>query len=248
MSLLALQRDVRSWLAEESEAAAGRLGAGARPGLDVYLNNYRSQLIACLGEVFERVRLWLGEERFLGVAAAHIDLTPPSGWTLDAYAGGFPDTLERLFPDDPAVSELGWIDLHLAEAFVGTDSPALDGQALAAADWDGVVLRVAPTLATRVLVTNATAIWSSLSAGTPPPPVEHLSEPRVLLIWRKDLLSCFRTAEPYEAELLDTVAGGAPFAALCAQLVARLGEEAGVAAAGTTLGRWLGDGLVVDLV
>ena len=104
MSLLGMQRDFRAWLAEESEEAAERMGAKARPGLGVYLNNYRAQLVECLSESFERVRLWLGEERFLAIVAAHIDLTPPHAWTLDAYANGFPDTLERLFANDPEIA------------------------------------------------------------------------------------------------------------------------------------------------
>jgi len=245
MSLLALQRDFRAWLAEESHEAAARFGDAARPGLDIYLNNYRSQLVACLSETFERVRQWLGEERFLSIAAAHIDLTPPGAWTLDAYAQGFPDSLERLFADAPEVAELGWLDLALAEAFVGPDGPALDAAALGEVDWDDAVLRIAPTLAARTFVTNAAAIWSALSAGDMPPPVEHFAESATILVWRKDLVSCFRTAEPHEADLLALAGDGATFAALCAQLIGRLGEETGVSAAGALLGRWLGEGLVV---
>lgn len=245
MSLLALQRDVRDWLAEASEHAADRLGPAARPGLEVYKNNYRTQLITCLSDSFEHVRLWLGEERFLSIANAHIDLTPPSAWTLDAYAQGFPDSLERLFAADTGIPELGWLDLALSEAFVGPDAPPLDAAALAEVDWDAAVLRIAPTLMTRGFVTNAAAIWSALSAGEMPPPVERLPETVTMLVWRKDLLSCFRSADPHEAELLVLARDGVRFDALCAHLIGRLGEQAGVATAGALLGRWLGDGLVV---
>ena len=60
MNLLNLQRDFQSWLRTESAEAAERFGAPARAGLAVYLNNYRSQLLACLTESFPAVRAWVG--------------------------------------------------------------------------------------------------------------------------------------------------------------------------------------------
>lgn len=247
MNLLALQRDFRGWIAEGAEDAAHRLGPGARPGLDVYQNNYRASLVACLDEAFERVRLWIGDERFRATAAAHIQTTPPSSWTLDAYASGFPETLQRLFPDDPEIFELGWLDLALSEAFVGPDAASIDPATLAAVDWDKAVLRFAPTLTGRRFETNAAAIWSALSAGEMPPAVEGLSEPATIIVWRHELTSCFRTAEPGEGEALSLAKGGATFGALCAAMVGLLGEQDGIAAAGAFLGRWIQDGLVVGV-
>ncbi len=247
MSLLALQRDFRAWLAEESDEAAERMGPKARPGLGVYLNNYRAQLVDCLGESFERVRLWLGEDRFLAIAAAHIDLTPPHAWTLDAYAKDFPDTLDRLFADDPEIAELGWLDLALSEAFVGPDADPVDPAALGEVDWDNAVFRLAPTLTMRPFETNAAAIWSALSAEEMPPAAERLPWPAMMLVWRKHHVSCFRTAEAGEAKAIALAQAGASFAAICAALIEELGEDEGVASAGALLGRWIGDGLIVAI-
>lgn len=245
MSLLALQRDFRAWIAEGSQDAAERIGLHAAPGLGVYQNNYRASLIACLSEAFERVRLWIGEERFLSTAAAHIDVTPPHAWTLDAYARGFPETLDLLFGEEAELSELGWLDLALSEAFVGPDADPVDPAALGAVDWDNAVLRLAPTLTTRLFSTNAAAIWSALSAEEMPPPAERLPEPALMIVWRSELTSCYRTAEPGEALALDLVAQGVTFGGLCAGLIEAFGEEQGVAIAGGLLGRWMADGLLV---
>lgn len=247
MSLLALQRDFRAWIAEESHDAAARIGPGYSPGLDVYQNNYRASLIACLSEAFERVRLWIGEERFLATAAGHIDVTPPHAWTLDAYAAGFPETLDLLIGDEPEVAELGWLDLALSEAFVGRDADPVDPASLGVVDWDNAILRLAPTLTTRMFRTNAAAIWSALSAEEAPPPAERLTEPALMIVWRREFTSCYRTAEPGEALALDRVAGGATFGAICAGLIEACGEEAGVAMAGGLLARWIGDGLLVAI-
>lgn len=245
MSLLALQRDFRAWIADDAQDAAERIGSGARPGLDVYRNNYRASLIACLSEAFERVRLWIGEERFLSAASAHIDATPPHAWTLDAYALGFPDTLDLLFGDEPEISELGWLDLALSEAFVGPDADPVDPATLGAVDWDNAMLRLAPTLTTRAFNTNAAAIWSALSVEEMPPAVEPLSEPALVIVWRRDFTSCYRTAEPGEALAIGLVAQGATFGTLCAGLIELFGEEQGVATAGGLLGRWIADGLLI---
>jgi hypothetical protein len=247
MTLIELQRDFRAWIAEGSDEAAERLGPRARAGLDVYQNNYRASLVACLSETFERVRLWIGEERFLSTAAAHIDVTPPHAWTLDAYASDFPETLELLFPHDPEIAELGWLDLALSEAFVGPDADPLDPAALGAVDWDSAALRLAPTLRMTHFRSNAAAIWSALSAEEMPPAAEILPEPATILVWRNALVSCFRTADPGEDRAIALAQAGASFGVICAAMIERLGEEQGVAAAGAMLGRWIGDGLLVGV-
>lgn len=247
MSLLEMQRDFRAWIAESSDEAAVRLGYGARAGLDVYQNNYRASLVTVLTEAFERVHAWIGDERFLSTVMAHIDVTPPHAWTLDAYAKGFPQTLELLFPDDPEIAELGWLDLALSEAFIGPDAEPVDPAGLSGVDWDNAVLRLGPTLATRTFHTNAAAIWSALSADEIPPAVETLADPATLLVWRQGFTSCFRTAEPGEAEAIRLVGEGASFGALCAAMIELQGEEAGISAAGQLLGRWIGDGLIVGI-
>jgi len=247
MSLLAMQRDFRAWLAEESEDAALRLGAGLRPGLSVYLNNYRAQLLACLSESFEKVRQWLGEERFLSVAAAHVDLTPPQSWTLDAYAEGFPDSLVRLFPDDPEVAEIASLELALAQAFVGEDAAALDPSTLGSVDWDNARIGIAPTVALLPVTTNAAPTWSALAAGEMPPPAERLAGTATVLVWRREQISCFRMAEPGEGEAIAQARGGASFAAICSAMTAMMGEEEGIAAAGTLLGRWIAEGIAVSI-
>lgn len=247
MNLLAMQRDFRAWLSESSNDAALRIGEAARPGLEVYHDNYRAALANCLTEVFERVHLWIGDERFRSTTAAHIDVTPPHAWTLDAYADDFPETLDLLFRDDPEIAELGWLDLALSDAFVGPDAAPIGPDRLGEVDWDRATLRLSPTLAIHVFRSNAAAIWSALSVGEVPPPAALLSEPATILVWRKGLTPCFRTLEPAEAKAIDLARSGAGFGSICAAMVERLGEDDGVAAAGQFLGRWMGDGLIVGV-
>jgi hypothetical protein len=247
VNLLSLQEDFRSWLTTESADSSARLGEQARAGLAVYLNNYRSQLIACLAESFPAARCWLGAPQFDAAAATHIDRSPPHAWTLDAYAAGFPATLEELYPAEPLVTELARLELALAAAFIGTDAAPIDTATMGGVDWDSAVIHLAPTLAMLPVTTNVAAIWSAISAGEPPPTAERLSDVMRIVIWRKNFTPMFRTALPHEAGVLGQVSEGQTFGAICAALVERLGEDPGTTAAAKMLAQWLGDGLIAGI-
>jgi hypothetical protein len=253
MSLLELQRDMRMWLTEASDAAAARIARTAaddrraRVGLGIYQNNYRAQLVACLSEGFERVRLWIGEEAFAIAAATHIDRNPPSGWTLDAYGADFPETLGALHPDDPEIAELARLDRALADAFVGADAMPVDPATLASVDWDSARLILVPTMRVDVVTTNTPAIWSALAAGEMPPPALSLPDPGWLLVWRQDFVSCFRPIDAAERMALVRIVAGDSFGVLCAALVDAHGADEGIALASGILSRWIAAGLIAGL-
>ena len=247
MTLAAWQQDFRSWLTDASEEAARRVGADASRGLSVYQNNYRGQLIECLEHSFPQVRTLLGEDAFLHAAVTHINHHPPHAWTLDAYAYGFGDTLSVLFPHNPDIHELAWIENALAEAFVAHDAQPLPLDALASVDWDAARLRFAPSLRHRPATTNADSIWSALSANTEAPESEMLDEPGGLIVWRRQFVSCLKRVDAVEYEALLHLQENASFATLCDLLVERLGDADGVAKAGALLAGWLGSELIVGV-
>jgi hypothetical protein len=244
MNLAALQRDFRSWLTVEASDAAARFGDHAEPGLAVYLNNYRSQLMACLGESFATVRAWLGEAAFDGAAASHIDRLPPHSWTLDAYALEFPDTIDALYPEDPEVGELAQLERDLGLAFVGQDAESPDLAALTQIDWNGAILEFVATFTLLRVRTNAGAIWSAINAGETPPAAAVLDAPAVIAIWRKDYSPTFRTLDSVEARAMFMVADGRTFGEICNDVAHEVGEIDGPKVAGILLGRWISEGLL----
>jgi hypothetical protein len=243
MTLAALQRDFRDWLIGAPNGMAQH--ADRIAGLNVYHNGYRVRLCDSLEETFGRVLLWVGEEKFLAAAKAHIESHPPQGWTLAVYGEDFPDTLAALYPDDPAVAELARLDWALCRAFDGADAVA---QPMPAdADWDRATLRFVPTLRLGPVSTNAGAIWSALSAGKTPPAAVLLPAPGALLVWRQELVPCFRTIEAQEQAALEMMLAGLSFGDLCTALVEKHGPQIGVDRAGSYLGQWLTDGLVTAI-
>lgn len=247
MKLILLQRDFGAWLRTGSAAVATRLGSHCAPGLRVYQNNYRTQLVSCLEKAFERTREWIGEEAFQNAVVAHVDSIPPSSWTLDDYGRDFSMTLSSLYPDDPEVAELAWLEWAIGEAFTAADHAPLDPAVIADTDWDSAALRLSPSIDIFALITNAPAIWSALNEGETPPPAEMLDSPSALLVWRKAMTSHFRVIDARERDLLLLARGGRSFAFLCEKLVAEIGEEEGVALAGAYLGRWIADDLIAEI-
>ena len=244
MNLAALQRDFRSWLTVESSDAAARFGDRAEPGLAVYLNNYRGQLMVCLSESFATVRAWLGEDAFDTAAATHIDRRPPHNWTLDAYALEFPETIDALYPDDPEVGELARLERDLGLAFVGQDAAPLDLAALAHIDWNSAVLDLVATFSTLPATTNAGAIWSAINAGQTPPAAAVLDAPAIIAIWRREYSPTFRTLDPMESQAMSMVSDGRTFGEICRRIIDQVGEAEGTQVAGNLLGRWISEGMV----
>lgn len=246
MNLSEWQQAFRTWLVSASDDAAQVLG-NHRAGLAVYQNNYRAQLVGCLEQAFPNLRRWLGDEVFLAASISHIDQHPPHAWTLDAYPEGFYATLKTLFPHNPDVHELAWIESALNEAFVAADASPVPLHALAELDWDTAILRLTPSLRCHALTTNAESIWSALWQEAPAPEATMLEEAGGLLVWRRQFTSRLRQVQALELHALLHLQVDGSFAGLCEFLVARLGEDAGVAQAGEYLAGWLGSELIVGV-
>lgn len=247
MNLTALQQQFRHWLTSEDATVAASLGSAASAGLSVYLNNYRSQLMATLTDSYPVIRAWLGESVFLGAAARHVDAVHPEGWTLDNYAHRFPDSLAIDNPDDPEVGELARLELELGLAFVAADGTRADPASLEHVDWAQAVFVLAPTLTLVPVTTNAVAILSAILNETTPPAATALPQAAQVAVWRRGFSPLFRTLEPLEAEVLAMAIRGRPFGDICDVMASRTGESEGPAVAGRILAQWLRDEIVLGV-
>lgn len=247
MNLIDMQRDMRAWLVSSAIDTQERLGTHAATGLTVYQNNYRAQLVGCLQASFPQLRTWLGDELFLSAAIAHIDSHPPHAWTLDAYGIDFGDTLGSMFPDNPDVHELAWIEWALSESFVATDALQASSETWLDIDWDTARLSLSPSLRQRAVSTNANDIWSSLEDGVAAPESEMLDAPGGLIVWRNGFTCRVKSVDSVEHAALLSLRDDARFSALCGTMIEHLGEEAGVAKAGALLAGWIAGGIVVGI-
>lgn len=247
MTLAELQRDFRDWLTRASPDAARRVDPRAGMGMTVYQNNYRAQLVSVLEASYPLLHAWLGSTLFLEAAIRHIDSRPPHGWTLDAYGADFDDTLRGMLPDNPDVHELAWIEWSLSESFVAPDATPLCSDQLADVDWDTARLQLAPSLRQRSVTTNAPDLWSTLQQDAEVPESEMLAVPGGVVTWRQGYTCQLKQIDAVEHDALLLLRDDPRFSALCDALVARLGEDAGIARAGELLASWIAAGIVTGV-
>jgi len=246
MNLAALQHAMGGYLVDAPENNFAKMMRHS-PGLGVYRNNYRGSLLACLRDTYEKCWAWLGDEGFDAAASAYIDQCAPTSWTLDAYGHDFDQALHLLYPNDPEIAELAWLEWAMRRAFDGPDAVPVDATHIANVDWERVSFSMIPTLKLSNTMSNAAAIWSALDADEAPPAAQLLSVPAALCVWRQGLSPCFRTLNTPEVHLLDMAIGGMSFGSMCQQLAEDCGSEVASALAGTALGQWLRDGLIAKL-
>ena len=247
MSLLALQRAmVGEMLATDDRPAS------PSAGMKVYRSAYRNRLLEALHSSFETTCEYVGVEAFDTAACHHIILNPPASWTLDAYGAGFDLTLAELFAEDPQVAELAWFEWHMQQAFGSPDADPLDPAKLASgelanADWDRACIAFVPSFAMRAVRTDCIALWAALDEGVELPAMRERPNDAYVIVWRKDMTTHFRFADPAEGKALAELADRQSFGALCASLAGELGSNAALSQAGGWLARWLQDGLIADV-
>lgn len=247
MKLADVQRSFTAYIQGDGEDDLDIIAPQSLRGLPVYHYAYRASLIEALRDVFERTHGWLGDELFDAAARAHIVRHPPNSWTMSDYGLGFEGTLASLYPDNPEVGELAWIDWSLRVAFNGPDAAALDIANLADVDWDSARLHLAPTLTMRLVTTNCAALWGALTDDNPEPPSAEISEqPVMLTVWRHDLMPRFHSVTDEEYAALAMARDGNSFGDICARLGEGSDDEITVAErAGAMLGRWIAEGVLV---
>lgn len=254
MTLLAIQQRFHAAVTGVDAVAVLDWPGDMQAGLAVYRSAYRARLLDCLRGAFDKSRKWIGDESF-DAAAAHYSIAhPPTSWTLDDLGRSFSETLGALFPGDPEVEELAWLEWEMQQIFTSPDVPALAAadfaeraSAFGEDDWLNLRLAFVPSVRTRVVVTDCAALWTAIDQEAEMPPLALPGDASTLLLWRKDMRSQFRLLDDHEAAGLTLMQGGATFEDLCTALVRSCGDEGGVAAAGNMLGRWMTDALVADV-
>lgn len=245
--LAEMQRDFRHWLVNAGDENRLQRRLNASQGLAAYQNNYRSQLVNVHKASYPQLLGRLGEDAFLPTAIRHIDLHPPSSWTLDEYGVDFRQTLREMYPQNPDLDELAWIEWTLAECFVAPDANTIDVHSLVDIDWDNAILRLTPSFRQHLATTNAAAVWSSLQDGDDTIEAEMLDAKAAMIVWRRGFSSCLRQVDAIEHAALLSLLDDGGFNAMCDVVIKHLGEAEGVTRAGNLLADWITSGLVANV-
>ncbi|MBD3728263.1 MAG: putative DNA-binding domain-containing protein [Sphingomonadales bacterium] len=251
--LAAQQAEFMAHVMADALALPSGWNARFASGLDIYRNAYRTRLVEALRDTFPRTVQWVGDEAFAAAAAHHLITTPPSSWTLDHAGLGFPEVLGELFANDPEVPELAWLEWAMHTAFVAADAAPLTRERFVAAtagfageDWAEMRLIFQPAVQTCSVAHDIAKLWNALKQDEAVGDYT-LAQPGGLVVWREGLSPVFRMADRTDAEALALLQSGASYGEACSLLADRLGPEEAAALAGSLLGQWLADGLLVGV-
>ena len=226
-----------------------RLGPAGRAA--IYADMYFLRLQEVLRETFPKLRAVLGDDDFGALCIDYLDACPsrhPSlrflGNRLAAFLAAPADAHPRT-PELPAwAADLAALEWARHDVFDAADAPLwtiAELQALAPAEFATLPLRLAPGQR-RVAVNHAVEeVWRALQkhqpAGGAPPRAGSL------LVWRQETIVYHRRLDVPEAALLDQLAAGTSFGAICEQIAGQASDPAAVAF--KLLARWISDGLLV---
>lgn len=237
---------------DEADAWLRPRADGSPALIAVYRHAHAARLQAALRDNFEALARALGDDGFEALARAYLHAHPPTQpsirWWGDRLADFMAQADESLVPH-PALVDLARMDWALRTAFDAADGPVLDAAALQALPpdhWPALRLQLHPSVALQPFQWAVEAAWRALQAteGDPelPPPEAHA---HTLLLWRRGLVTQWRSLDGAEAALLQALQAGEPFAALCELATAdAASSEAGAAQIAARLNQWLADGLL----
>jgi len=225
--------------------------AGDGRGLEAYRYAWRARMHEALRSNYPVLHRVLGDDAFAAMADDYL-VAEPSGFRsirwfghrLDEHLRGRAEHLPH-----PAVADMARFEWAICEAFDGPDAPPMAVEALAALapeDWPGLRLVLHPTCRLLELDWSVAPIWRELAEAddpnhqaAPPEPLAH-----TVLVWRKSLQPRWRSVEALEAGLLQAIASGQDFSALCALAAAAVDDEMAAATVVQYVRRWLADGLL----
>ncbi|MDG0854878.1 DNA-binding domain-containing protein [Roseateles puraquae] len=256
MTPAALQSRLAAAIRDGADAD-GLLAGDFALGLEVYRHAYRARLAAALADNFTVLARALGDEAFEALAQAYLTARPSQQPSIRWFGDGLADFMAGAGADHvphPSLVDVARMDWALRGAFDAAEALPLQAAALAALapdDWAGLVLHLHPSVQRVALAHAVEPAWRALREWDPesgdaqPELDEPLPHRHVLLAWRQGHETRWRSLAPLEAGLLAAVAAGAPFAALCEQAAAELGD-AGAAAQAVIglLQGWLAEGLL----
>jgi Putative DNA-binding domain len=220
--------------------------------LDVYREGYALRLIEVLTSDFPGVLAMTGPDDFDVMMRAYIAAHPSQHPSVRWLGRHLPDFLATTAPYDksPAVAEMARFEWALGEAFDSVDVEPLQAEAVMAVPpeaWETISFAPLPSLRRLSFAHDVPPSWQrrqEVESGT-----LEVAEFETLvpwMIWRPEHMSNFRSLEPDEAVMLETMVQGRPFPALCESLLPLVEEDQAAARAAGLLRSWVEEGLIAS--
>lgn len=222
-----------------------------QPGLAIYANAYQQRLTEALDGDYPCLGLLLGDTQFNQLVSDYIVHHPSSDPSLRWFGQYLPAFIREQvhYQSMPIVAELAEWEWRLRLAFdaAGSEIAVIDHvQQLTAEQWPTLQLELVPSLQIVSWQTNAVAVWQALEQQqTPPAIVEERTD---WIIWRKGLVTNFRSVHKDERVALELSLQGHNFASLCEQLCQWHEPDVVATRVVQLLQQWLNDELIRKVI
>jgi len=156
-----------------------------------------------ISQDYPRLRRYVGETAFNAMARHCLAATDAPG--LRVLSMHLPDflALTKPFSRRPEIADLARLERAFQAALNAPEATVIRSAALLPRH-----IEFHPSVQRLQVRTNATSIWSALTAGELPPSPASLELPQELLVWRQGLASRFRMLGREEAVAIDAAARG----------------------------------------
>lgn len=221
------------------------------PRLDAYVAGYRTRLIEALGAIYPVLKSALGGDEFEQEARCYIESTDSRHFSVRNYGATFGERLkgDMSSPRGLALNELAAWEWRLADVFDAADDVPLEVKELAT-----VAPELWPTLtfSLRACVrffdsrTNAVQWWRGANGLCDKPAELTASDSGRWLIWRRGVMTLFRSMGPQESELLEKLGEGATFGLLCEIMAQQVGNSDAPQRTASLLRGWLAEEIILD--
>jgi hypothetical protein len=235
---------------DEIIAGEGRLCARAR--LQIYANAYFSRLLEVMKEDYRATRAVMDESEFENLLADYLAAYPPTEPSI-TYAGRyFPDFLNGHSVSllSPFAGELALLERAILEAFVGPDNDPLDSATIrlvSPEQWPMLPIKTGPNVHVLDFEWRVEAVLRAVEAGAAWEEPERRANS--ILVWRRDSEVHYRELEYGERAGLALAVEGGIFSEICEAIAKEVGNSKEPAALiNRLLGRWIGDGVLLNVI
>ncbi|MCK5360966.1 MAG: putative DNA-binding domain-containing protein [Gammaproteobacteria bacterium] len=232
---------------EQIESSAD---TSAQQRLDIYATGYRLRLKEAIMSDYGRLHFYLGDESFELLMDRYIDKYHSPHTSLRYYSEHIEALLaeHKPFSEVPELVEIARIERAFNDSFDSANCNTMKIEQLAQIqpeDWPEVHLQFHSSLKVLPCEYNSFPIWKALSEEETPPTL--VKENSSWIVWRKELVSRYRTLSDEEADALNMAMAGGSFGEICKKLLDHFDEETTPQQAIFFLQTWINEKMVCQL-
>jgi hypothetical protein len=220
--------------------------------LDIYRDGYYLRLVEALQQDYPVLHRILGDEDFDQLGRSYINVYPSPFRSVRWFGNGLSNFMQDADPysDNPWLIEMAGFEWLLTESFDAQDSHVItlaDMANIPFENWPGLRFSLHPSLRRLSLRWNIVPIWNEMKEQ------ESFIEPvqtdafSSWIIWRKAYEVQFCSLQNEEAYMVDAMASGQTFSAICEGLCEWVDEQEVAVYAATLLKRFIMDELITEV-